>query len=203
MAASRAAFRGFPVYFTGHSMDHSIHGAGYFVVSVDDTDQRLYTRDGRFWIDENSQICLGNRFPKYRLEPICSVPMGPGELIIKPDGTLEWKDEHAAAWGPQTIGQLELAHFTSTKALQEVAPGYFTTEDQPWLTNPGDQGAGVITTCWREMGRESDDLYAILFMPSLLLSFIAGIVIASVCRTAIANDRKREFRRQESLAGAR
>jgi hypothetical protein len=187
LAASRAFFCGFPVYFTGRSLDHSIHGGGYFVVTVGDTGRTLYTRDGRFWIDNNSQICLGDRYPKCRLEPACSVPMGPGKLTIQSNGSVEWADEHAAKWGPQSIGQIQLARFANTKALQETAPGYFTTEDQPWLNNPGDQGAGTITTGWREMGQTSDDLYAVLFVPAILLSFVAGIVISAACRPAIPN----------------
>lgn len=188
LAASRAVFRGYPVYFTGRSLDHSIHGAGYFVVSVGDTGELLYTRDGRFWINEYGQICLGDRFPTYRLEPPCNVPGEPGELYVQPDGTMEWSNALAAKWGRQSLGQIQLAHFVSTKALQEVAPGYYRTEDQPWLTNPGDQGAGTITTGWREMGQTSDDIYAILFVPTMLLSFVAGIVVVSACKRPRAKD---------------
>ncbi len=142
----------FPSAYTGRALDVTIDGPGYFLLTVDDHDEPTHcTRSGRFWIDNNSQIRVGNPEQELRLYPTISVPLE-GQASIDPEGIV-----YATVRGdpePISIGAIQLAMFPNPDGLQEVSPGLFCSTEEsgyPFRETPGVRGAGICTSGWLEL----------------------------------------------------
>jgi flagellar basal-body rod protein FlgG len=96
---------------TGNNLDLAIQGNGFFQVQMPDGSTG-YTRDGAFQVDASGQIVTN---AGHALQPGLTVPAAATAVTIGPDGTVS-----ATVPGqvkPQTLGQIQLAHFINPAGL--------------------------------------------------------------------------------------
>ena len=111
-----------PIKQTGNPLDVAIHGDGYFVAQAQDGGE-LYTRSGNFHLDSTGQLVTSGGRPVLSDAgaPIFFAP-GDTNITIAGDGTISTQNG--------TLARLRVVTFDSPHALDNVAGGFYTT-DQP------------------------------------------------------------------------
>ena len=183
LAGYRAATGSVSVAYTGRSLDVAICGPGYFAFLDTDRNITYFTRDGRFCVDPCEILCVEYDGRKLHLDPTITVPSDALDVRIAADGAV-----YATLPGgfEQQMGCLAVAMFSCADELNEVSPGTFRAEYglTPVNCTPGERGSGHLAVRWREVGRRGEDLYALLYVPSLLLAFVVGSCAGALCVTA-------------------
>lgn len=111
-----------PIQQTGNPLDVAIEGDGYFV--VDGPDGPLYTRNGRFRIDETGQLVTEHGHPVMADAGAAIVlDEGGSDIGIGRDGTVSTR------FGD--LGRLRIVRFENPQELQAVSGGLMTTEAVP------------------------------------------------------------------------
>ncbi|WYP24958.1 flagellar basal body rod protein FlgG [Alkalihalobacillus sp. FSL W8-0930] len=137
--------------FTGRSLDLSIEGEGYFVVS--DGEQDYYTRSGNFYLDQNGNLTTAEGFIVNGVGGgAITIPNTTQSFSISKDGTVNLVDENGQAAVAGTIG---LVSFANTSGLSKVGGNTFiptANSGQPTATEaPGANGTGSINSSMLEM----------------------------------------------------
>jgi flagellar basal-body rod protein FlgG len=102
---------------TGRELDVAIDGPGYFQVTHP-SGEILYTRTGRWAVNENQQLVLSGVDTELLLEPTISIPSDALKVFVDRDGSITVQ---LAGW-PQlqhSVGRIQLARFEKPKRLQE------------------------------------------------------------------------------------
>ena len=127
---------------TGNTFDIAIQGDGYFQVAMPGG-QMGYTRAGNFTLSAQGQIVTSQG---YVVQPPITIPTGSSSVTIGPDGTVSAVASGTSA--PTTLGQLQLASFTNSSALQASSDNFLmeTGASGPvQLGAPGQNGTGSVT----------------------------------------------------------
>ncbi len=134
-----------PLRYTGEPLDVAIDGDGYFCLTDERTSATVYTREGRFIVDDNGQLALRSGGKLWLVNPSICVPGGTAAVAISPSGLVlarEGKSSRAYA-----IGQIQLASFRRSAKLREIAPAVFQDtlgSGQATICNPGSGGVGLV-----------------------------------------------------------
>ena len=127
---------------TGNTFDIAIQGDGYFQVAMPGG-QMGYTRAGNFTLSAQGQIVTSQG---YVVQPPITIPTGSSSVTIGPDGTVSAVASGTSA--PTTLGQLQLASFTNSSALQASSDNFLmeTAASGPvQLGAPGQNGTGSLS----------------------------------------------------------
>ena len=127
---------------TGNTFDVAVQGDGYFQVAMPGG-QMGYTRAGNFTLSAQGQIVTSQG---YVVQPPITVPAGSASITIGPDGTVSAMAPGSAA--PTTLGQMQLASFTNSSALQAASDNFLmeTAASGPvQLGAPGQNGTGSLS----------------------------------------------------------
>jgi len=119
---------------TGNELDLSIQGGGFFEVALA-TGELAYTRDGRFHLNADGQLALGNG---ETLSADLRVPPDVSKLAIKADGTVEGTVTETGE--VIAIGQIQLAKFASAERLQKLSDGLYRPTDSSGAASYGEPG---------------------------------------------------------------
>jgi flagellar basal body rod protein FlgG len=137
-----------PVETTSRALDVCIEGTGFFRVITPEGigDGFAYTRNGNFFINNNSELVLGMG-DGYRLDPPITVPSGIAEdrITISQDGTVSVIPDGQLK--PQVMGQLQLARFTNPSGLKNLGGSLFAetaSSGKPLIGKPLAGGAGKV-----------------------------------------------------------
>jgi flagellar basal-body rod protein FlgF len=116
---------------TGNPLDLALEGKGFF--AVDGPSGQLYTRNGTFKLSTTGVLTTLDGYPVRGVSPanqpakkIQTVSQGPIEIAS--DGTVQQDG--------QTLGQIQLADFSDTTALDKVGSSYFRVNDPKVKVNP-------------------------------------------------------------------
>ncbi len=111
-----------PIEQTGRPFDAALDGQGFFVVQG--AEEPLYTRNGRFSLDEEGRLVTSTGRPvlaqgggEIRLDP-----EGP-EPVITPQGVI--------LAGEAEVARLDVVHFDDLSALSKTGEGEFRTDADP------------------------------------------------------------------------
>lgn len=164
---------------TGSQFDVAIVGRGYFQLRHPDTDERGFTRNGRFRLGLCGQLCIRNRGVDWQLDPPIQIPLDYARLIVADDGTVQYSQRGSAGCDAGTIvlalfacpdelasdgGQLKATELSGAPVVDSPARGGVGCLQQGWieqrmvslrrLTACGAfVGAIVVASCWTEITR--------------------------------------------------
>ena len=102
-----------PLEHTGSDLDFAIQGEGWFAVQTGG--DRLYTRNGNFYVDGNGHLVTSEGNVVAGAEGAITIP--PGKLSVSHDGTISVDGALA--------GQLEVVSFAPGTALTPAGNSYF------------------------------------------------------------------------------
>lgn len=119
----RSLFRDYadgPLEQTGNALDMSISGEGWFV--LEGPEGELFTRNGHFSINDDRQIVTSEGLPLLTEDGPITITAGDTDIVISKDGTIN------TSLGAK--GRLRVVEFEDEKALQKLAAGVYSAEDQ-------------------------------------------------------------------------
>jgi flagellar basal-body rod protein FlgG len=131
---------------TGRQLDAYIEGDGFFQVKTPAGvgDGLAYTRTGKFFINEKSELVLdGNT--GYKLDPPITIPNNTTDINIGADGRVS--ATVAGETAQQQVGTLQLARFVNPQGLRQIGSNLYQRTDasgDPQLSNPTREGAGSL-----------------------------------------------------------
>ncbi len=129
---------------TGRPLDVAVQGNGFFQVR-DPSGETLYTRAGHFTINAQSQLVIASAGVGRMVEPQIAIPDSVEEISIQPDGRVMVRQT-----GQQNLteaGRLQLAYFVNNEGLLKKGENLYAQTDAsnaPTVSNPGDQGVGIL-----------------------------------------------------------
>lgn len=126
---------------TGRPLDIAISGQGFVQVELPDNSIG-YSRGGSLQINADGVLGIASG---EALKDDIRVPNGATSVQVLPDGSVVASLPGESA--PKLLGQIELATFTNTDALQYRGNGIFTMPDasaQPVLSHPGEAGTSAL-----------------------------------------------------------
>jgi flagellar hook protein FlgE len=149
---------------TGRTLDLAINGEGFFVVRDPNNNEKFYTRDGVFYIDQNGYIVNANG---YRLQGM-SDPNSKGDiqiqitsskvvasLNISSDGKITGKfTDGTDLVFVNSYDQIYLTNFPNQDGLQRTGKNLFkksVSSGDPIDGKPGSAGYGTIESGYLEM----------------------------------------------------
>ncbi len=133
-----------PLRHTGNQLDLAIHGNGYFCVTDERTTEIVFTRNGRFTV-EDGRLAIRSGGTIWPVIPQISVPSDPSAIAISPRGLVMARGENRDR--ANAMGQMQLALIPHPSQLEQIAPGVYrsTTESGPPLLNlPGSESTGLL-----------------------------------------------------------
>jgi flagellar basal-body rod protein FlgG len=126
---------------TSNPLDMSINGEGFFVLRKPDN-SFVYTRDGTFQLNRNSEIVTAQG---YALEPGFKVPDDSVEVQVSTDGIISVLPNGSTEF--QTLGQIDLARFINPAGLKSIGNNLYSESPASGasiLDQPGNQNTGEI-----------------------------------------------------------
>ena len=105
---------------TSRQFDFRISGKGFFVVNLQNGDQR-FTRDGSFLLSPEGQIVTKEG---YLVSPGITIPDNSTRVTLKEDGTV--LSDIGNNEPPQELGQLEIVKFVNPDGLESQGGNFFT-----------------------------------------------------------------------------
>ena len=128
MAPTYTTFAQGPLDTTNRPLDLAIRGEGFFQVL--DGDELLYTRDGRFTIDNQGRLVTTNGKTVLAAggTPILVNAESPEPITVSPKGTVKQ--------GAGEVGRLALVSFDDLQGLTKAGAGLFKAHGQ--VSQPAD-----------------------------------------------------------------
>lgn len=126
---------------TGRPLDLAIEGEGFFGIDRPDGGERLYTRDGTFYVDAEGNLVTAGGDP---VAPGIQVPEGAVDVTVRSDGTVTALN---AEGEPEELGRLNLYTFPNPGGLEARGGNLFAaTEASGEATEglPGEEGVGTL-----------------------------------------------------------
>ncbi len=107
-----------PIERTDVATDFALQGEGFF--AVEGPEGEVYTRDGRFHLDEAGTLVTEEGYP---------VAWSGGRGSIDPVGEpLRVGADGSVTQGPRSVGRLKIVDFADKGTLQEIQRGYFRAD---------------------------------------------------------------------------
>lgn len=134
---------------SGRQLDIAIEGNGFFQVS--ESGNFYYTRNGQFNVNANGTIVLASANRGLTLEPPITVPQDATDITISADGVVSVLQAGSSQF--QQLGTIQLATFINPQGLLAEGETLYTPTDAsgtPLLSNPGDQGLGLLRQSYLE-----------------------------------------------------
>jgi flagellar basal-body rod protein FlgG len=128
---------------TGRELDVGIEGKGFFQVS--ESGRYFYTRDGQFTTNAVGTIVLATANRGLTIEPPITVPQDTVKISISADGVVSVLQAGSNQF--QQLGTIQMASFINPEGLINEGQNLFSPTDASGvalLTNPGDQGLGLL-----------------------------------------------------------
>jgi flagellar basal-body rod protein FlgG len=128
---------------TGRQLDMALVGDGFF--QVRGNTQTFYTRRGEFTLNPNGDIVLASADKGRLLDPPINIPPDTVEIGISAEGIVTVIQ--AGSTVQNQVGQIQLARFINPEGLYQAGESLYAVTDasgQPLISNPGDQGLGLI-----------------------------------------------------------
>lgn len=148
---------------TQRPFDFAILGEGYFEL-VDDLGNLVYTRDGRFRLDESGYITSFDGLP---LSSLIQIP-NDSFVSIQVDGNGEVHGLLADNNDPVNLGSIDLAYFMSPQELNSLGRGLYASNDKsgdPIVGTPIERGSMI-----RQGYLESSNVDMVTELTSLVLA---------------------------------
>ncbi len=133
---------------SGNELDLAIQGDGFFEVALP-TGEMAYTRAGRFHLDADGQLALSSGEV---LTSDLRVPPDASKLVINQAGQVQATISETGE--VVTVGQVQLARFTSAENLQKLSDGLYRptiASGEALYAEPGRDGQGVLLQGYVEM----------------------------------------------------
>lgn len=133
---------------TQNPLDMAIEGEGFFELEAADG-SRVYTRAGQFRVDQDGYLVSVNGM---RLAQ--GLQIAPDALDVRVDRAGEVTARLGQDPERVVIGQLELAAFGASDALDSIGQNAFTANEasgEPSIGRPGDPGFGQLQQGYLEM----------------------------------------------------
>lgn len=126
---------------TDNALDIAIQGDGFFEVMLP-AGELGYTRAGRFHLDADGQLAMSGG---QVLSTDLRIPPDAGNVLIKQDGLVQATITETGE--VITLGQIQLARFTSAEHLQKLSDGLYRPtplSGEASYAEPGRDGQGVL-----------------------------------------------------------
>lgn len=149
VAAVQPDFQQGSLLTTGRQLDIGIEGRGFFQVSESGT--FYYTRNGQFTVNPNGTIVLANANRGLTLEPPITIPQDATDIAISADGVVSVLQSGSTQY--QQLGTIQLTQFINPEGLLHEGETLYSETDAsgtPLLSNPGDQGLGLLRQSFLE-----------------------------------------------------
>ncbi len=141
-----------PLNVTGRNLDFALVGDGFF--QVEGEEEVLYTRNGRFELDEEGNLVTTEGYPV--LGEGGPIQLESEEVYAHSDGTLYQVDEDG---NTDEIDTLDIAVFDLAEAgLEKYGENYFTTEDAPDGEEEFEVVQGFLEGSNANLAREMTDM---------------------------------------------
>lgn len=130
---------------TDNPLDLAIEGRGFFQVQNPNGGDLFYTRAGNFGINADGEVVLGSANTGYRLEPNINIPQDAVEIVISPDGQVQFRT--AGQTELQQGEQIQLATFINPQGLVKMGDNLYartSASGDVQIGIPGDPGFGQI-----------------------------------------------------------
>jgi len=132
---------------TGNPLDIAISGDGFLQVTMPNTGDLRYTRDGSLMTNANGELVTSTG---YSIEPAISVPTDAVSVSIEKDGGVNITDSSGTL---SVVGTIQLARFPNPSGLSGES-GNLLSETQasgtPTTGTPGENGFGSIQSGFLE-----------------------------------------------------
>lgn len=131
---------------TNRPLDVGVQGQGFFAVQVMPSigEGVAYTRNGNFFVNEQSELVLGMG-DGYKLIPPIEIPPGATDISISENGQVSVLV--AGSEAKQQVGELQLTQFINPQGLKLLGGSLYVATDSsgPAQTfTPGDGGTGKV-----------------------------------------------------------
>ncbi len=149
VAAVQPDFTQGSILTTGRQLDVAIEGRGFFQVS--EAGQFYYTRNGSFTANANGTLVMSSANRGMTLDPPITIPPDATEISISADGVVSVLQSGSNQF--QQVGTIQLAQFINPEGLLHEGETLYTPTDAsgtPLLSNPGDQGLGLLRQSFLE-----------------------------------------------------
>lgn len=146
--------------FTGNTLDLAIEGDGFFVVGNQDGSEKLYTRNGTFYMDENGDIVDGDG--RYLLggddaSQVINIPLTATSLSIGQNGVVNYVDEDGML-EEADAGFVAITKFSNPSGLNKVGGNLYEPSANSGLADadgatgaPQGEGRGALKSGSLEM----------------------------------------------------
>jgi flagellar basal-body rod protein FlgG len=118
---------------TGHSLDLTIEGQGFFEVALP-SGESAYTRDGSFKTDSQGKIVTSDG---YAVQPEMTIPQGAKEISVGQDGTVSVIGSDGTS---QDLGQIQIVGFINPGGLESMGNNCFRKTAASGEAVPGTAG---------------------------------------------------------------
>jgi flagellar basal-body rod protein FlgG len=132
---------------TGNKFDLAIDGRGFFQVLLP-TGETAYSRAGNFSVNDQGQLVTQDG---YLIQPAISIPQDATDVSISKTGQVQVTQPGSTT--PNTVGQLELAHFMNEGGLSAQGSNLLmqtAASGAPITGTPGQQGFGTLLQGYTE-----------------------------------------------------
>jgi len=126
---------------TGRVLDLAVEGEGFFAVDRADGEERLYTRDGTFYVDAEGNLVTAAGDP---VAPGIQIPEDALQVSVRSDGTVT---ALGAEGEIEELGRISLYTFPNPGGLEARGGNLFAaTEASGEATEglPGEDGMGIL-----------------------------------------------------------
>ena len=137
---------------TGHSLDISIDGGGFFQI-LRPNGTIAYSRDGAWQRDNEGKIVNSDGYP---LEPEIIIPPEATKVIISQDGLIQVLTGDDPT--PTKIGNIQLSDFINPAGLNPIGKNLFlatAASGLPATSDPGLNGTGMLSQGFLEKSNVS------------------------------------------------
>ncbi len=140
VGASHKDFTQGAVKKTDYPFDLMIEGKGFFAVSLPNTGEIAYTRQGAFKLDSQARICKSDGA---LIEPPITVPTNAASVIVGGNGEVK----AITPEGETVIGQIQLVNFVNPQGLLAIGGNYYKSTPASGTgipTVPGENNVGTL-----------------------------------------------------------
>ncbi len=141
---------------TGRPLDVAIEGQGF--LQIQSGEKTLFTRTGRFILDQEFRLCIRGSQTNYLIEPVIQLSSEAHSIQITESGVVKAVVPDTNQEKEQTMGQLLIAVFADASELFPREACLFEATPRsgvPRIVTPGKKGAGIMQAGYLESSNVS------------------------------------------------